>query len=199
MKSQHAVALKMPQEQALFDQLGREVHERHDMQLRLARTLRIHRGGIQHRDQRAVRIMDGSRGARHADVAGAEVLVPMHDDRPVLGDARAHAIGTLAKFAPVGAQPQTGGAERTQDGRIHLFIKDDASRIGEQQRTPRHGDVIVQPVDFRRRHLDQVFMTPAKFLQRFIIEDERFLIVRGVEGIIDHAAAPGGADGRTHR
>ncbi len=168
------------------------------MRLGLASPLRVHGRGIQHRDQRSIRIVDGRGGAGEADMAGTEMLVAVHDDGPVLGDARAHSVGSLPRLAPIGTQPQSRLAEGLENRGVDFLVQDDAARVGQQQRTTRHGDMVVQPIDFRRCDLNEVLVPAAVFLESMPIENAGFERALRVERIIDHAAAPRGADRRTH-
>jgi hypothetical protein len=134
--------------------------------------------------------VDASSTATSADVAGAEVLVAVHDHRSALRDAGADAVRPLATLAPIGAAHEPGAAERIDERRIGFLVEDDAARIGQHQCVAGFGDVVVEPIDLGGGDLHEVRVALAAKLERARIDDGRRVVAGRIDGIIERAAAP---------
>ena len=199
VEAQYPVLPMALQEQAFLDRLRRHVDQRHGVHLACAGVMRADAGGIEYRHHFVERVADQRPGAAQANVVRAEVLVPMHHDRPEFGQAGANAVGALALLAPVGARQQPRPVEQALERGIDFLTKDDAPRIRQQQRITRPRDLIVEQLHLGGGHTDQLFVPLHALAQRRGLDHRGRAVAVGGQVVAARAADPRACDaGRSY-
>lgn len=122
----------------------RHAHQRHGMALDLLAVLGIGGGGIQHRQQPAVRVQDRRAAARQRQVPGQVMLAAVHAHRGALGRAGAKPVGALMALGPAGAGKQAHLAEFAQQGRVVHAVQHGGVGIGKDHCIATAGDLLVE-------------------------------------------------------
>src|SRR5215510_9702069 len=102
--------------------------------MRAFRALRIDGGYVQHRQQATVDAEDRRAGAAQIHMPRPEMLGPVDCYGPLLGDARADAVGTFDLLRPNATEP---GSPVFELARLHTFaamLDRDTSAVAEQNR-----------------------------------------------------------------
>ena len=105
VEAQQPLAFIAAQEMAAFDGLGRQVDQRHGVELALPRHVMPRRRHIQHRQQLTMRVEHRAGRAGQPGVPATEVFILVDGQRLALDQAGANAIGAFAGFAPIGTKP----------------------------------------------------------------------------------------------
>ncbi|MNP01425.1 hypothetical protein D3C76_932390 [compost metagenome] len=195
VEAQQPLVLEAAQEVAAFDGLGRQVDQRHGVELALPGHLAACRGNVEHRQKVAVRIEHRAGGTGEAGVAAAEVFVLVNGQRLALDQAGADAVGALVLLAPVGAEPEAGLLEGATVGIVVDAVEDYPARIGEQHRIAGAGELLVQAGHFAVGDFQHLLQTFAAFEHACVFEHSRRLRLRRVEAVLLQAAQPGAGDG----
>ncbi|MNN58247.1 hypothetical protein D3C81_1732860 [compost metagenome] len=136
-----------PQEVGVFDHPCVLLDQLQGELLRILRGRRVQRRDIQHRQQLALGIEDGYRGAGQGDVVGAEMVVVMAGQRRLFLDAGAHCTGPRVVLAPVRAEVEAGLAMGRLVQRVAQELHGDAPVVGQQDHVAQLGDMAVKLLD----------------------------------------------------
>lgn len=144
-------------------------------------------------------IADGCCGAAQADIAAEEMLVALDDDRALIGDRRADAIGADARLAPHRSRPEPDAAkigvvaDCTAPFQCHAVI------VGEEQAAPGLANRGEQAVELDAGFRQQFTRTLAHGVELTVEQPKRRARFLRSKLVQCHAAAPGGGHGRARR
>ena len=196
MEAQQIAVGVAVEEVAALDQLGREIDQRHGMELTLARGFLAGGGDVQHRQQFAGRIEDRTGRAGQLGMPTAEVFVAVDGQRLALHHAGADAIGALAGLAPVGAQPQPGLLEGLALGLGGDAIEDQPAGIGEQHGMAGAAQLLVQGIHLTTGDLQDPLLALAVLVEAGALQHPGRYRSGRVELVFVETAPPGAGDGR---
>ncbi len=157
---------------------------------------RMQRGDIQHRQQLAVRVEHGHRGAGEVGMPDAEVIVLMTGERLLFLDAGADCAGAGVVLAPVRTEEQAGLAVRLFVCRVAEKLHGDAAVVGQQDHVTQLGDLPVQLLDPGAGDIDQLVGLILMLAQHLPRDETGFGRSRRVQAVVVHAAVPGARDDR---
>ncbi|MNQ64765.1 hypothetical protein D3C85_792000 [compost metagenome] len=196
VETQQPFAFEAAQEVAALDHLGREIDQRHGVELALARHVMPRGGHVEHRHQLALRVEHRAGGTGEAGVTAAEMFVLVDGQRLALDHTGADAVGAFAGLAPVGAEPESGTFEGGPLGMGGDAIEDDPAGIGEQHRVTGTGELPVEVVHLAVGDLQHLLQAFAAFEHAPVFEHRRRYRQGGIEVVILQAAQPGAGDRR---
>jgi len=173
--AQQPLLLEMTQEIAALDHLRRKVHQRHGVELALARHVRPRRGHIEHRQQFTMGVEHRARRAGQPGMAAAKVLILVNGQGLALDQAGADAIGTLACLAPVRAQPQPGTLEVAPLAGCGDTVEDHPTGVGQQHRMAGSRQLLVQAVHFAVGDFQHLAQALAALQQAAVLKHHRCL------------------------
>ncbi|MCW0450000.1 hypothetical protein NB706_002834 [Xanthomonas sacchari] len=178
------------QEVRAGDLRRRHAHQRAGMALHQLGVACVGRGGVQHRQQMALRVQDRRAAAGQRQVPLQVVFAAVHAQRTALHRTGADAVGALVAFGPTGATEQPGLAERTQQRRILHAVQDRGLGVGEHHRVAAAGDLFVEIFHLHLGDAQQRLQPLLALAQLTVVMDHRRGVgVRG-QAVLVEAAPP---------
>src|SRR5262249_47313296 len=123
-------------------------------------------------------------------MSAAKVLAGVYQYRPLLGDTRANAVGSLGFLRPDAAQPDAPVSELTGFGVVPAMMNRHSLAITQQNHVgvlTEHG---IEPVDLLLCLNQDILQRLAKHLQLVLRDDVRRREVPRVYTIVEEASAP---------
>src|SRR5215469_3963676 len=122
----------------------------------------------------------------------SKMLVSVHGDRPLFGDAGANAVGAFGRFRPDTTEPGSPVLEPAGVGFVAAMFDRDACRVTKEQRISGLAHHFMEPIDLLLGAEDQPIERFAKRPQLIGRQDPRRLAAPGVDAVILGGSLPGG-------
>ncbi len=195
MEAQQVVALAVLQEETAFDELGRQVGQRHGVKTSLARQVFARRRHIEYGKQTAFGIEHRARRTGQCCVPATEVLVTRNGQRLALQQAQADAIGALGRLVPHRPEPEPGALEFRALGLIRHAVDHHAAGVGQQYRVAAAAQLLVQAVHLPVGDGDNSVQPLAMLIEPRTLDHAGRARAGGVELMLLQATAPGTRNG----
>src|SRR5579885_2776163 len=186
VETQQVIAMAFVQQQAVLDVLRADLGQREGMGLRLGRAA----GDVQRCDQLAARVEDRRRGTGQLAILYQEMFLAVHDQRALLDQAGAHAVGALLALAPDRPFAQAAALGLRGEAGFADVVHDHAIAIGQHDPVVGVRHMPTQADHLDARDLQEWAELLAPHLQLAAFDDRGSPDLLRIECVALQAAAP---------